>query len=874
MTTEEYANSNFSTIRTAYRSWHKYGYNILRVPAYGTKRENGEVYDGRTPDGPWAKKQHIKQTDDNFDLDWLFSPERGDCNIGVVHGEISGDGEYGSCAIDVDGDCVEVVEEAILTMQNDDVSNKLLNTVQTKTPHGKHWLLQYRLRDYKKGLNGYTIFRDENGSHREVKVIARGGFTVEPPSKGKDGAYTFVNNDFDQIAKLTKDELDYVTMKIGNCFKKQDELNELSSWVKADADFRQLGEEIKTVLVTLGQRYYKDGKKHDFILHYTGIMRRYMKLDKESIRMVIESIDPGDKKNMLTLDDTFKKNIKEITNIGTFKNILEQITNKTTAENVIRELNKFMPENVDIQDFEGAALVLDLAVRKIRLCFFDQNQNAYALLHDVKTDSYDIINLDSEKFNQLLSTWYREETDGLMLAKREWKTETIVNLKGLITEKRTLYDRCVTIGDAVYYNLNNSKGEIVKITKDEWRVIKQTPDSLIFRMLPENCEQVYPDPHFDDNKKYLSDFLNQFRFEDENSMLFLEVLIPLYCLNKPPYPIVHTIGEEGSTKSTLKRMIKSLLDPEENVNADNVDERISSLTTKLNIDKDKSWDRNLGIYHKYYTVFDNVEAIPTDIMNDLCQWVTGFSDEKRMLYTNGEIFKITGRRPIGVTSVLNKITKPDLLSRMIQYKLLEPEDRRTEEEFWKWFYEVKPKILAYIFKLITDFLRKYNELKKKIIPKTRLADFEVSGEIMSRCLGHKEDVFQKLWIEKKGQMIEEALDNDTVALILQDYLRGKVIEGEELIEYVIEDTPTNLHTEIITHARNKGKYLSKNLLDRTGNNNERWVWEVNRFSEKLNGLSGQLRHIGIVMDSPWKKKKRSRRINFTKWVQEGRAVKD
>jgi hypothetical protein len=114
-------------------------------------------------------------------------------------------------------------------------------------------------------------------------------------------------------------------------------------------------------------------------------------------------------------------------------------------------------------------------------------------------------------------------------------------------------------------------------------------------------------------------------------------------------------------------------------------------------------------------------------MNDLCQWVTGFSDEKRTLYTNGEMFKISGRRPITITSILNKINKPDLLSRMIQNKVLEPDVMKTEEELRKEFDDAKPKILAYIFKVISDYLNKYDELKKKIIPKTRLADFEVSG---------------------------------------------------------------------------------------------------------------------------------------------------
>jgi hypothetical protein len=42
---------DFATTQTAYKSWHKHGYNIIRVPLCRTKKGNGEEYDGRTPEG-------------------------------------------------------------------------------------------------------------------------------------------------------------------------------------------------------------------------------------------------------------------------------------------------------------------------------------------------------------------------------------------------------------------------------------------------------------------------------------------------------------------------------------------------------------------------------------------------------------------------------------------------------------------------------------------------------------------------------------------------------------------------------------------------------------------------------------------------------
>lgn len=54
-----------------------------------------------------------------------------------------------------------------------------------------------------------------------------------------------------------------------------------------------------------------------------------------------------------------------------------------------------------------------------------------------------------------------------------------------------------------------------------------------------------------------------------------------------------------------------------------------------------------------------------------------------------------------------------------------------------------PDILAYIFDVLVQALRKFDEVKDQIKPNHRLADFVIWGEIISRVIGNKDNEFLK-----------------------------------------------------------------------------------------------------------------------------------
>lgn len=891
----------------AIKKFRKAGYNQIKIPpcgeeveVYNRKKKEYEIKkaDGKSAEGTgkWADWQTKKQTERNFDLVEYFSHDRNGkkpWNIALIQGDVSGDDQYGRCAIDADGRGREIVEEALLALDDDELVDRIRATPQTQTQDGYHWLLAYRKRDYKEPLESVDIWKGK-GKHEEIKLIANGMYLVEAPSIGENGPYVAIKDDFDKIAKLTREELDKFLNAIKQVVREEQPEKE-PNW--ADEEKEEIPSNNTVVddkLVTIGQKPYIDGSKHDLAFGYACFMRRYLKMDGKNIHDVIEALDPNDTKNWNTVEDVLKQPKHKIMNRLTFRNLIAKITgDERAANNVINELMSLTPPTTKVQytDEEElgqkpAARLLDLAEQYTEICFKDQDGNYYALIHNQITDSYEIINLDNDEFDQLLSGLYRKDTNGNELARKDWKSQVVENLKQIVDEKakvderrfkKTLYNRSVWIGDTWYYDLGNVRGEIWKVSKDEITKVKQSPDLILFKKLPDDHEQVAPDFNLELDKDggigdYLENFLQTFNFETEGEegnkdhILILKCYIAVLFLNAAAFPINHTTADEGGTKTTFERQIKSLVDPVENKNGARIEDKILTLTTALNLDPEKTWERFVTIHHNFFTCFDNVDEIPRDILDEMCMAVTGYCVEKRIHYEMDKMMKLVGRRPLALTSVSFTPTKPDFLDLVIHSKLLPAKIYKSEEQVWREFYELKPKLLGFIFKKIQEFLGKYNELKGMITPKTRLADFEIQCEVMNRCLGNEPEAFQKAWVKKKGRQVEESLENSSLYILLKRYLikhRNQVIKDKnKKPEYIIKDCQSQDHyTQVMMDTTFNRNFISEE--DKIG-----WCKNPAEFGKEMKRLNGQLGKVGIKVTSGGKvKNKWIKLINYTKWAE-------
>ena len=464
-----------------------------------------------------------------------------------------------------------------------------------------------------------------------------------------------IKNDFNKIAKLTKDELEEFLLQCKLIGQKNKEYGK-PDWTQSGHEYQNMSDDLTNVLVTLGQKFYIDGAKHDSTLYYGSVMRRNLRLNESDVLMIIETLDPGDTKNYETVKDIFKQEISKCANIITLRNHIAKVTDERTAQNIVKELKSLEPHDnedgfrqsdagPDEDKPKPAAILMELAIKNIEECFKDQDDNYHAMIYDKEYDSHPIVNLNSDEIYYFLSRLYREEKYGTELARKDWLALVIENLKAITKRSVTLYDRFVWLDDTYYYNLNNAKGEIIKVTVDVKTTVKQSPDLILFRQLPDDHEQIAPDFNLEigedgEVRDYLQDFVDTFHFEDNENdkhTLILKCYIPTLFLNAAAFPIHVATGDEGGTKTTFQRMIKSLLDPTENKNGQKIEDKILGLTTTLDIDPEHMWERFLTIHQNHYSCFDNVDQIPRNVFDELCMAVTGYKVPRRILYKTDKL---------------------------------------------------------------------------------------------------------------------------------------------------------------------------------------------------------------------------------------------
>lgn len=894
----------FISIDKAGKIYCEQDYNILPILPKGSKYPRHdktekviriETANGKSAAGLglWNHWMHQKQDpnyvetfegklkDANLDLAGVIGIEEADkekigsLNIGIIHGNVSmklvdsvdTNGrtckrKTGSVVFECDGEGADLFMEAILISP---LRYRLLNTPSVRTPSGglhvyARYYIEKHMREEIK-LQSQDFYQGEG--HNEIKLLATGKYTIAPPSSG----YIFEKSDFENIAILTLNEI----RELADLIKRIDR-RATSGPLWTDLEQAQEinnNEDMKYKLLHIAKILYevatKYNRRHDTALHYSGILRRYMRLSKKDNHLIMDALDPSDRKIYDGVEDTYKKKVNEITSIVTFRKLLIELLGEDEAGEIIEELMLFRVPERQFGSNNPDGLLLKLAVDNTRECFIDQDRSAYALIHNRQLDSYQIVNLDSAEFDQMLSRWFVDEVRGSVLARKEHKNQAVVTLKSLISKPpRTLYDRCVWLQaeNIVYYNLNNERGEVVKITANKSgkgiEIVKQNPDLLIFRKLPDKYKQITPSFDFDPNYDYLEQVLTGFKHQYQKFISKVWMISLLF--NQPPYPIVGPTGPEGSGKTMLLKMIKSLVDPKEDTNAPAMQKRTESLLTELETDEKKTDDVNLTIYKNYFTVFDNVTKVPAKLMDILCRWVTGMNFSKRILFTTMETVELGGQRPLAITGIVNSIRNPDLISRIFNPEMeLGEVDRKTEEELWSQFHNNKAKILGYMFHVVSKALANYDEMKETIKPGNRLADFTVLCEVISRCLGSEPEEFLTAWGRIGDEQVNIGLEYSTVAIILENFILHLYSTSfMEKTERRVEQSATEWYRDL----RKKG--LELGLIH--NDNTDTFPKSPDALAKELYKLERSLKHIGIkVIRGDRTSTGRSIMIDFNNW---------
>ena len=203
-----------------------------------------------------------------------------------------------------------------------------------------------------------------------------------------------------------------------------------------------------------------------------------------------------------------------------------------------------------------------------------------------------------------------------------------------------VFVRLAEQGGAIYLDLANDAWQAIEITAGGWRVVTDPP--VKFRrtrgMLP------LPIPSRGGSVEDLWRFIN---VEGRDRRLLLSWLIMAF---RPigPYPVLLIHGEQGSAKSTVGRVLRSLVDP-----------NVALLRARPRDEVDLLIAATNGAVVGY----DNLSFLSDDLSDAICRLATGGSLGKRELYSDADEVLFSVMRPVILNAIEDLAIRGDLADR-------------------------------------------------------------------------------------------------------------------------------------------------------------------------------------------------------------------
>lgn len=452
-------------------------------------------------------------------------------------------------------------------------------------------------------------------------------------------------------------------------------------------------------------------------------------------------------------------------------------------------------------------VLLDIIREEDAKLFLNENNEPYA---EISVDGHkEVYAVNSNEFKLWVQKLYHDKTrkairrDGVVQVIEVLAAETKF---GADSEICKLSNRVAKYGSGFWYDLTNRNWSAVKTTPDGWTVVSDVP--RIFTRYRHQLEQVEPIKGGD-----IRSIFKYVNLDKEYQLLFLCWLV--FCFVPDiPHPMPILTGEKGAAKSTTCVLTKKIIDP--------------SVLDTLALSKDER-SLTVNLQQIYYLPFDNVSTISNEVSDILCRAITGGAVQQRRLHTNGDDYIFTFKRCLAINGISNVANRSDLLDRAIIFELQRvPEDKRRElQEVYDEFEADRPYILGAIFDTLSKAMKIYPDVK--LSKMSRMADFCRWGYAIAEAICGDGDEFLNEY--KSNQKLEntEAINSDTVAYLIVEFLRDRDTWRGRVSE---------LLTELQTEAEKHGISSKSKSLPQIPNN----------LSRRIKSVRSNLETVGITFE--------------------------
>lgn len=422
------------------------------------------------------------------------------------------------------------------------------------------------------------------------------------------------------------------------------------------------------------------------------------------------------------------------------------------VEQLAAEQNKKAePQEQDEQEEKKTQAQIIVGLASDMKFFYDEQGTSYA---QVKVNEhYEVWRVRSEDFKYILTIRYlnlskdKDKAPGNQAMEDALK---VLEAKAKIYGKQEkVHVRVAELEDSIYVDLCNGNWEVVEINKKGWQVIKKSPVYFKRSKIMQPLPTPKPDGTIDDLKPFVN-----YNTDDDYKLIIAWLLSTLK--EDSPFPILTIQGEQGSGKSNMTKVLRSLTDP-------------SSLPLRA-LPKEER-DLSIASNNTWILAFDNLSGLANQMSDALCKISTGGGLATRKLYSDDEeaVFQIM--RP----SILNGIDdighRQDLLDRSIVIYLpsIEENQRKDEKTFWKEFNTKKPYIIGALFTVVSQAISE--QPHTKLSSKPRMADFSLWVTAAEKALGWDSGEFISIYTGNREKAIDQGLESDPFASAVLELMK-------------------------------------------------------------------------------------------------------
>ena len=225
-----------------------------------------------------------------------------------------------------------------------------------------------------------------------------------------------------------------------------------------------------------------------------------------------------------------------------------------------------------------------------------------------------------------------------------------------------------------------------------------------------------------------------------------------------PFPVLEVLGEQGSAKSTLARILRFLVDPN---------------TAPLRSMPRTERDLAIAARNAWALVFDNLSRLSDSTSDAICRLATGGGFSTRQLYTDGEEEIFDSKRPVILNGIVDIATRMDLIDRclVLTLKSIPEKARKTEEEIHGRLDAERPKLLGALLDAVAEGLRSYGNTKLAKLP--RMADFARWMVACEKALPWAQGRFIEVCAANRQGVVEESVEADLVASAVRTLMERK-----------------------------------------------------------------------------------------------------